>query len=384
MARRNKKLRHNILIVCEGENTEPQYFASFVPLAKRAWKETHELIINIKPKPKLTDETNNEKQHPKHKTRRKKRLLRKIEEIPSEESYQPEEKYKAVPIRYVREAQEGLEDGVYESTWAVFDKDYHPKHKEAFALAEQEIDGNKVNIAFSSISFEQWILLHFEKNLTAFEKSECKEEKKKPINCGTGNHQNDCYGKKCVSGYLRMRTYLANYSKSVNALSFDNLHPLYSTALENAAWLKYQILKANPTTPIYELNPYTNMDSLVKYLLNIEQVIIWMDFQEIQRIDGLIVVFSLESANLIQLVLTNETGKTYLFLPETIYMADREKQHSLNCERILIPSNETRKINLDIKAYQNLQLSFEPNVNQDIKLLLLNKNRNATTYDLNH
>ena len=124
------------------------------------------MIINIKPKPKLTDETNDTKQHSKHKTRRKKRLLRKIEETPSEETYQPEEKYKAVPIRYVREAQEGLEDGVYESTWAVFDKDYHPEHKEAFKLAKQEIDENKVNIAFSSISFEQWILLHFEKTIT--------------------------------------------------------------------------------------------------------------------------------------------------------------------------------------------------------------------------
>ncbi|MFK7982347.1 MAG: RloB family protein [Saprospiraceae bacterium] len=377
MVRRNKKLRHNILIVCEGTNTEPQYFASLVSLAKVAWKETHRLFIEIKPKPKLDDEFGHEKKSSNHKTPRKKRQLKTIKETPSEEEYQPEEKYKAVPIRYVREAQEGLVDGVYESAWAVFDKDYHPKHKAAFELAKQEIDGNKVKIAFSSISFEQWILLHFEKNLTAFKKSECKEVEKsikKSINCGTGNHPDDCYGERCVSGYLKLNTDLTSYSKSVHAASFDKLHTRYPIALENTAWLKYQILKANLISPIYELNPYTDMDNLVKYLLNIEEEIVWMDFHETEIFDGLKIMFSLESADSIQLKLTNATGKTHLFLPDSVYVTDGETNYPLVIEKVLISPNKTVSIPLDIGVYSHLKLNFKPNINQDIRIILLDNN----------
>ena len=112
--------RHNILIVCEGESTEPLYFASLIPAAKVAWKETHELVIEIKPKPKLVEEPSVKQQTSKHKTRRKKRPLK---EVPIESPI-IEEAYKAVPVRYVREAQQGLEEGTCEETWAVFDKDY--------------------------------------------------------------------------------------------------------------------------------------------------------------------------------------------------------------------------------------------------------------------
>jgi hypothetical protein len=42
--------------------------------------------------------------------------------------------------------------------WIVYDKDGYTKHHEAFIKARD----NGVKIAFSSISFEVWILLHFE------------------------------------------------------------------------------------------------------------------------------------------------------------------------------------------------------------------------------
>ena len=46
MARPNKLLRHNILIVCEGESTEPHYFNNLIPLAKAAWAETLNFLLN--------------------------------------------------------------------------------------------------------------------------------------------------------------------------------------------------------------------------------------------------------------------------------------------------------------------------------------------------
>lgn len=57
MAKPSKTLRHNILIVCEGENTEPQYFSSLIPLAKKAWGDNPELFIEISPKPRLVEES---------------------------------------------------------------------------------------------------------------------------------------------------------------------------------------------------------------------------------------------------------------------------------------------------------------------------------------
>ena len=126
MARPNKRLRHNILIVCEGESTEPHYFNNLIPLAKVAWGETYKLYITISPKPSLDEDV--EKVISKHKTPRKRRQIRQT----AKEVLIIEEAYKAVPVRYVREAQQGLEDETYEEVWAVFDRDYHPKHKEAF------------------------------------------------------------------------------------------------------------------------------------------------------------------------------------------------------------------------------------------------------------
>ena len=78
------------------------------------------------------------------------------------------EKYedvKAVPLRYVALAQMIEEEKeMYEELWAVFDKDDHSHHKEAYEKAKDEVNGKKVNIGFTSRSFEHWLLLHFEKN----------------------------------------------------------------------------------------------------------------------------------------------------------------------------------------------------------------------------
>lgn len=47
--------------------------------------------------------------------------------------------------------------------------------KEAFKEAEKEIDGKTVNIAFSSRSFEYYLLLHFEYLYYDFQSTECGE-----------------------------------------------------------------------------------------------------------------------------------------------------------------------------------------------------------------
>ena len=52
--------------------------------------------------------------------------------------------------------------------WVVYDKDGYSQHAQTFDEAYR----SGVKIAFSSISFEFWILLHFEYTTRAYEKSE--------------------------------------------------------------------------------------------------------------------------------------------------------------------------------------------------------------------
>ncbi len=245
-----------MLIVCEGEKTEPSYFNFLKPYSKLAWEDTRSTSIDIKPKPNLEEEA----VQPTKKTKRRKRQLKQSNKI--QDTSKIESHYKAQPLRYVREAQQGLEDGVYAEVWAVFDKDVHPKHEEAFELAQQEIEGKTVNIAFSSIAFEHWFLLHFEKNQTPFLKSACRI-KQNYFNCGTGEFPEDCYGAKCLAGYLKINQYLPNYIKSGATTNFKLLLQNQQIAFENAAWLRF---KMPLNQPIYELNPYTTVDKLVKSL----------------------------------------------------------------------------------------------------------------------
>jgi len=311
MARKSKSIKHNILIVCEGTNTEPNYFRGIREAIQSDTSKPIDFYIEISPKPPLDKEDTNtsEKAISEHKSKRKKRKSRTTKIDTSIDTPKIEEKYKAVPVRYVREAQKGLEEGTYDEVWAVFDQDGHPKHKEAFELAEAIIEGKKVSIALSSISFENWVLLHFEANKTEFLKSECKENKKS-LKCGTGLHPNDCYGSKCVIGYLRACNYLPEYTKGATM----NIYPLIAKntqkALGNAAWLRHQMRNSKP---IYELNPYTNMDVLVKRLLQIEEEIIWVDFGEEIEIEGIGVRVEKESEGFVKVFLRTKAIERLLF-----------------------------------------------------------------------
>lgn len=56
----------------------------------------------------------------------------------------------------------------YDEVWIAFDKDGHSNIPQAFNDAKQA----NINIAFSNICFEYWILLHFEYTTKGFRKSD--------------------------------------------------------------------------------------------------------------------------------------------------------------------------------------------------------------------
>ncbi len=124
--------------------------------------------------------------------------------------------------------------------WIICDKDGYTLHHEAFCTAKD----NGVNIAFSSISFEYWLLLHFKYTAHSFTKS------------------------KNVEDFLK-HNYLPEYDKADKNV-FDKVKDKTQTAIDNAKKLRKAAKTANyDDCKIYELNPYTNVDELLHAIENL-------------------------------------------------------------------------------------------------------------------
>jgi len=173
--RKPKEVTYSFLIICEGENTEPSFFNSIKDriidgIYPLTWLENKNISITIRPEPKEDAEA---KTLPisNHKPIRQIRRLNKSNGIVNNEN-------NPLPLKFVNEGQEKLEYKTFDEVWAVFDHDNHPARKEAFEKAKKVIDGKVVKIAFSSIAFEYYLILHFERIHNAFLKSECRGSRK--------------------------------------------------------------------------------------------------------------------------------------------------------------------------------------------------------------
>ena len=267
------------MIICEGEVTEPEYFALLrkKSIADGTWEE-----IIIRPKPRSEENTLPSKRSP-HKSPRPKRKLNpgavEGKNDPIEKKYD----IRSQPISWIKEARDYLKDEAFEEVWTVFDDDGRSKTEDAFQLASEKIYGKVVNIAFSSIAFEHWILLHFERNASAFKKSLCRTGDK-IHECGSSTSTDDCGGAHCLIGYMRHNRYLPtdsstkktdDISKIIEHLIENNNRQI---AYTNAAWLRH-IIQHDPLKP-YSVNPFTNVDALVQRLLGEEQEIVWGTFDQ--------------------------------------------------------------------------------------------------------
>jgi len=129
-----------------------------------------------------------------------------------------------------------LKESEQDDVWVVYDKDGYSKHPRTFEMARVE----GVNIAFSSISFEVWILLHFEYTAKPFRKSadiirHMKQEKL----------------------FVYSKKDRGMYQKIVKAGgSLD-------TAIKNAEKIQKYQFNSNQTTKIYSFNAYTDVDKLI-------------------------------------------------------------------------------------------------------------------------
>ncbi|MDD3038060.1 RloB family protein [Bacteroides sp.] len=263
MARLNEDTKHSryvIRIICEGEKTEPLFFTSLCDRLIDGVYHIGDCDIKTIPQPDVSQEEPISANRGAYKSQKRKVKGKKtkpqvvIEGVP--------------PLKWVKFARKKLSEGVDEA-WAVFDKDEHPAHKEAFEEAEKIIDGKKVYIAFSSRSFEYYLLLHFEYLYYNFQATECGERidgKKVPCRCMTEYaSEKACQGEQCINGYARMMNYWKETKTSES--TFPLVENRLRAGIINAHKLRIDS-DALDTSPIYERNPYTNVDRLICRLIN--------------------------------------------------------------------------------------------------------------------
>lgn len=141
----------------------------------------------------------------------------------------------------------------------------------------------QVKIAFSSYSFEEWILCHYERVALAYTASECDNK-----DCGV-NHLG-CRGSKCLIGRIREKKYIADFRKNMPSLFTSHLQCRMERACFNAAWLRHLDTKSY----LWERNPYTDVDRLIADLIGNGEHYEWASLNERIEFDGCIMEVSIE------------------------------------------------------------------------------------------
>ncbi len=261
---RRKTNDNNIVIICEGADTEFLYFTEIKEFIE---KHTPERFSKIRILPEFKAKLDTGKLEKKEKRNLLPSKDNKKYYAQTDELY---EEYKAQPIRYVREAQLFMEHEGYSEAWAVFDKDTYQEndHQKAFNIANENPN---LKIAFSSYCFEEWFLLHFELNPIGFEHSECKDENDKYIGCGKReNNPKDCHGTLCLIGHLREEKYMKEYEKGNEHIFYEYTLPSMDDDIVRPFFFAAKLKVLDSQEP-YKRNPYSNVDELVSRLLGKKQ-----------------------------------------------------------------------------------------------------------------
>lgn len=202
----NKPVKPTLRIFCEGEKTEPLYLNAFI----------ESLGPSLFGKAKI------------------------------------ERTSKNTPVQLVEEAIKNKENGdLNDIYWVVYDRESVTKYPHELHLkAKQKAESNDINIAFSNVCFEFWLLLHFELTTAPYQ------------NC------DDLLSRSDLKKYLR-DIGIKKYDKAM-AIIFDKIKDNVSIAENNAKSLRKSVLscaeegKKEP----YHLNPYVDVDILLDNIRN--------------------------------------------------------------------------------------------------------------------
>ena len=193
-----RKVNRKFFILCEGEKTEPNYFQSIIDTLTYPEK------------------------------------LIKVEVVKTSKNTCKE---------LVKEGK-SCRGSSKDEVWVVVDKDGYTHHPQAFNTAK----ANNIEIAFSSISFEVWVLCHFEKTTKQFSKSED------------------------VIRHINKNAYIpGGYQKNDKDLYKKIKGRMVDNAFKNAIFLQEHHKAVNGGKAVYTFNPFTNINSLIERLFQLEE-----------------------------------------------------------------------------------------------------------------
>lgn len=346
----SQEYRKTILIVCEGQRSEPDYFHN---LRNEVISKISDVYIKILPIPK-DEQEEIEKEASSFKLRRggKKREVRKAINKIEPKEYIIEEDYRAQPTCYIRKAQLAYFEKDYSELWAIYDKDGHPDHEKAYLLSiDNNICNKIVNIGFSAVSFEEWILMHFEFCDIPFLKSQCRDSDKNVFDCGTHTNELDCSGEKCVVGRIVEQKHL-DYNASKN-FGYNDFSNLSGTAYKNA--IKSRDL-AEDKVNFYNNNPFVSVDRLVFKLKNIEKGDLNWVYQNVFEIESNVILRVQNQFNTAEFIIENQSEKTFIVLENFVELIDVDFNVLWSNNRKILNSGDNVKIyskeNLSIEDFQ--------------------------------
>ena len=156
------------------------------------------------------------------------------------------------PVQLVDVAIEAKNKGIEgDIVWVVFDRESTAKYPHELHLsARNKANANGIEIAFSNVCFEYWLLLHFSYSAAPY--SSC----------------DDLLNRSNLKSELK-RLGINHYDKGL-PLIFDKLKELYLNAVTNASRLKTQALSAaeNDRELPHYLNPYVDVHELFQDMQN--------------------------------------------------------------------------------------------------------------------
>lgn len=329
MARRNRSFPLTLVVLCEGEKTEPYYLNQLKTyVGERTPFDKIEIYPEIR---KQAIKHKGKETRPVKKLKGGKNNIRPYI-VKTEKSIDDYNKFKSFPLRLVREAFLFKQEDGFTDAWVVFDQDGHPKVQESFSYAKQ----NDIKIAFSARSLEEWLLCHFERNTSNFSQTmcqQCHDFVHEKINAET-----HCNGGCCLIGRL-LGKFMRDYKKNSEDIFVKYSVPNMRTAFINASWTRSIAQDKN----IWECNPYTNFDCLIdavvdeqtKIELKINQNFKWFSLNE--EIDS----FALKQKSG-KYSLETSSGK--IFSVDVIYWSSDLKKCS-NTKSVMIAKQAPLEIN---------------------------------------
>ena len=194
--KKSKKISCRILIVTEGEKTEPNYFEHF------AVKNHNYFIYDVKCEG--TGEN----------------TLAVVK--------------KAIELR-------NASSTPYDSVWAVFDKDSFPSNN--FNSAIEKAVANGINVAWSNEAFELWYLYHFQNRVTAMSRDAYKAAISKAVNStGRWKGKKPYKYKKNEEGNFNIMTQYGDMEQAIK-----------NAQQQHSSFTNTKYATHNPCTTVYKL-----------------------------------------------------------------------------------------------------------------------------------